>query len=79
MNSMNRTEIGASFIMSTKSRTSESFKPLMTTTLILTEVREDDKATCKVFRTASCPLRRVMSSNLKGSKVSKLKRVHEII
>ena len=73
---MNRTEIGWSFVMSTKSSTSESFKPLMTTTLILTEARDDDKATCKVLSTASWPLRRVMSSNLKGSNVSKLRKIY---
>jgi hypothetical protein len=75
---MNRTEIGSFFVMSTKSSTSESFKPLMTTTLIFTEAKEDDKATCKVLSTASWPIRRVMSSNLKGSNVSKLKRYNEI-
>ena len=69
----------SSFVMSTKSRTSESFKPLITTTLILTEAREDDKATCKVLSTASCPLRRVMNSNLKGSNVSKLEKVYDIV
>lgn len=76
---MNRTEIGSFFVIATKSSTSESFKLLMTTTLIFTEARGDDKASCNVLRTASCPLRRVMSSNLKGSNVSKLKGLNEII
>ena len=72
MNSMKRTERDLSLVISTKSNISESFNPLITTTFNLTDCSDDDRATSKAFKTASWPLRRVMSSNLKGSNVSRL-------
>ena len=79
MNSINRTEIGKSFVISTKSRTSVSFRFLIITTLTLIEDKGSLKAVSRDLRTASWPLRRVMSSNLNGSKVSRLFNVRKLI
>lgn len=72
MNSMNRTESALSLVISTKSSTSWSFNPLMTTTLSFTDCRADESAESRERRTASWPSRRVIISNLNGSMVSKL-------
>lgn len=74
MNSIKRTESALSFVISTKSNTSDSLRPLITTTLSFTELKGDDSAVSKERRTASWPIRRVIISNLKGSRVSKLVR-----
>lgn len=73
MNSINRTDSTCPFVISMKSSTSESLRPLTTTTFSFTETSAGDaRAASKAFRTASWPLRRVMNSNLNGSKVSRL-------
>jgi hypothetical protein len=73
MRSINRTEIGFSLVSSTKSRTSELLRPLITTTFNLTlSSFGEASAVSRVQRIKACPGRRVTSSNLKGSRVSKL-------
>lgn len=74
INSIKRTENALSFVISMKSNTSDSLRPLITTTLSFTELKDDDSAVSKERRTASWPIRRVIISNLKGSRVSKLVR-----
>lgn len=55
------------------SKTSASLKPLMTTTFNFTDFKpEDERATSRDRRTASCPFLLVINSNLNGSKVSRL-------
>lgn len=72
MNSMKRTQMGLSLVMAKKSKTSESFSPLTTTTFNFKYGREA-RATSNDRSTKERPLRRVMNSNLNSSNVSKLK------
>ena len=73
MNSINLTEMGLSLVKSTKSNTSLSLRPFTTTTFSFTlESFEEPRAESRVRRTRSWPWRRVINSNLKGSRVSKL-------
>lgn len=68
---MKRMVMGLYLVKRTKSTTSlVSFKPLITTTLILTLCTPRAKALSMQSITASWPLLRVMNSNLKGSSVS---------
>lgn len=73
MNSINRIESGKSSVMRTKSKISMSFKSRIITTFNFTDCRRGDlRAISSERMTASCPDRRVIISNLKGSRVSRL-------
>ena len=73
MNSINRTEMFLSAVNLTKSSISESLSPLTTTTFNFTDRRPGmRRAASSERRTAPWPGRRVIISNLKGSKVSRL-------
>ena len=72
MYSMKRTLMSASRVSATKSSSSSSFTPRITTQFTLTGAKPAASAARMEASTRSWPVRRVSSSNLAGTSVSKL-------